>query len=227
MAISGFSTNFTMRSFSFSSKPHCPSSSFSHFPRCVTTTTIASTLSTPSLVLTLRPRHEFRSTVVFFSGDGGGFTGGGGGGGGGGGDGQDDSGSRNRTESIGVLAKAERSLESLPKDLAAAIQAGRIPGSIVQRYFELEQSPIFRWLLNFGGFKERLLADDLFLTKVAIECGVGIFTKVGPLCFSILLIPIPEHLYFFSEEKKALANSVIVSSNLDCCRAGTTEGKLH
>lgn len=38
---------------------------------------------------------------------------------------------------------------------------------------------VFRWLLGFDGFKERLLADDLFLTKVAIECGVGIFTKTA------------------------------------------------
>jgi len=49
----------------------------------------------------------------------------------------------------------------------------------VKRYFELEKSAVFRWLLGFGGFKERLLADDLFLTKVAIECGVGIFTKTA------------------------------------------------
>ncbi|KAI3797129.1 hypothetical protein L1987_32382 [Smallanthus sonchifolius] len=28
-----------------------------------------------------------------------------------------------------------------------------------------------------GWFKERLLVDDLFLTKVGNECGVGIFTK--------------------------------------------------
>ena len=71
-----------------------------------------------------------------------------------------------------------RSLDSLPKDLAAAIGAERIPGEIVSRYFELEKSGVFRWLLQFGGFKERLLADDLFLTKVEIECGVAIFTKV-------------------------------------------------
>lgn len=74
-------------------------------------------------------------------------------------------------------------MESLPKDLAGAIENGRVPGSIVRRYFELEKSPLFRWLLQFGGFKERLLADDLFLTKVGIECGVGIFTKVcAALC---------------------------------------------
>lgn len=77
-------------------------------------------------------------------------------------------------------------MESLPKDLARAIEAGRIPGSIVKRYIELEKSAVFRWLLNFGGFKERLLADDLFLTKVGIECGVGIFTKVSLFLFPFI-----------------------------------------
>ncbi|RWW82658.1 hypothetical protein BHE74_00008869 [Ensete ventricosum] len=122
-----------------------------------------------------------RRPVAVRSSGGGGGEGGGGGGGGGGGDGggeEESSGRKNRLEALLVLAEAGRSLESLPKDLAAAIEAGRIPGSIVQRFFELEKSPVFRWLLQFGGFKERLLADDLFLTKVAIECGVGIFTKV-------------------------------------------------
>ncbi|KAL0429223.1 UNVERIFIED_CONTAM: protein RETICULATA-RELATED 4, chloroplastic [Sesamum radiatum] len=78
-----------------------------------------------------------------------------------------------------ALAEVGRSLDSIPKDLAAAIEAGRIPGSIVYRFFELEKSPFLGWLLRFGGFKERLLADDLFMTKVAIECGVGIFTKTA------------------------------------------------
>lgn len=77
-----------------------------------------------------------------------------------------------------MLAESKRALETLPNDLAAAIQAGRIPGAVVSRFLELEKSGFFRWLLNFGGFKERLLADDLFLAKVGIECGVGIFTKV-------------------------------------------------
>uniref|UniRef100_A0A803LC28 Uncharacterized protein n=2 Tax=Chenopodium quinoa TaxID=63459 RepID=A0A803LC28_CHEQI len=86
---------------------------------------------------------------------------------------------RNRAEAILALAEVGRSLESLPKDLSMAVEAGRIPGSILRRYFELEKSPIFRWLLQFGGFKERLLADDLFLTKVGIECGIGMFTKTA------------------------------------------------
>ncbi|KAF2287392.1 hypothetical protein GH714_039806 [Hevea brasiliensis] len=78
-----------------------------------------------------------------------------------------------------VLAESKRALETLPKDLAAGIQAGRIPGAVVSRFLELEKSGLFRWFLQFGGFKERLLADDLFFAKVGIECGVGIFTKTA------------------------------------------------
>lgn len=118
-------------------------------------------------------------TIAYSGGngdDGVGGTGGGGGGGGGGDD--DDAGEKNKSEAFLVLAEAGRSLESIPKDIAASIDAGKIPGSIVKRYLELEKSAVFRWLLQFSGFKERLLADDLFLTKVGIECGVGIFTKV-------------------------------------------------
>lgn len=88
-------------------------------------------------------------------------------------------GDKNRKEAMMVLAEAGRLLENLPKDLRAAIESGRVPGSVVVRFLELEKSGLFRWLMQFGGFKERLLADDLFLAKVGIECGVGIFTKVS------------------------------------------------
>ncbi|XP_062231279.1 protein RETICULATA-RELATED 4, chloroplastic-like [Phragmites australis] len=108
---------------------------------------------------------------------GGGGGGGGGEGDGGSADGNGDDASVNRREALFVLAQLGRKLESLPADLAAAVEGGRVPGEIVRQFADLENSPVFRWLLQFGGFKERLLADDLFLTKVAIECGVGIFTK--------------------------------------------------
>ncbi|GAA0154927.1 hypothetical protein LIER_12770 [Lithospermum erythrorhizon] len=112
-----------------------------------------------------------------------GSGGGGGGSGGGGSSGNDDddehAGNKNREEAMMALAEGGRSLESIPKDLAGAIEDGRIPASIVDRFLELQKSPIMRWLIQFGGFRERLLADDLFLTKVAIECGVGIFTKTA------------------------------------------------
>ncbi|XP_074294651.1 protein RETICULATA-RELATED 4, chloroplastic-like [Silene latifolia] len=142
-------------------------------------------LSTTHLPPKLTPTHftKFRlSPTRIFSGggdiggDNGGSSSGGGGGGGGGGD-DDDAGKKNRGEAILVLTEVGRTLDSLPKDLSLAVEAGRIPGSILRRYFDLEKSPVLRWLLKFSGFKERLLADDLFLTKVGIECGIGIFTK--------------------------------------------------
>ncbi|KAJ6409124.1 hypothetical protein OIU84_008758 [Salix udensis] len=86
---------------------------------------------------------------------------------------------KNREEAMMVLAEGKQSLESLPKDLAAAIQAGKIPGSVVSRFLELEESRFFGWLMQFGGFRERLLADDLFLAKVGMECFVGMFTKTA------------------------------------------------
>ena len=78
-----------------------------------------------------------------------------------------------------VLAEAGRSLKNLPKDLAAAIKVGRVPSTMMSRFLELEKSSVLQWLMQFSGFKERLLADDLFLTKVFMECGVGMFTKVS------------------------------------------------
>nr|GMD67433.1 protein RETICULATA-RELATED 4, chloroplastic-like [Ipomoea batatas] len=113
-------------------------------------------------------------------GDGGNWSGGhGGGGGNDDDDGEDGNGGENKRETLMALGEGGRSLESLPKDLKAAIEEGRIPGSIVQRYLELRKSKWMSWLLRHGGFKERLLADDLFLTKVFIECGVGLFTKTA------------------------------------------------
>ncbi|KAL6129718.1 hypothetical protein ACLB2K_073067 [Fragaria x ananassa] len=171
--LSNFSS-FTTPSLSLSSSSFPPSTSLSF-------TILAKTRSPASLALATSPFPRSSFATCFSSG-GPPSVGGGGGdhnnGGGGGGDGEEDR-ERNKAEAAMAIAEAGRTAESLPKDLAAAVEAGRVPGLIVKRFFELEKSPIFRWLLQFDGFKERLLADDLFLTKVGIECGVGIFTKTA------------------------------------------------
>lgn len=122
--------------------------------------------------------------VLYSGGGGGGGIGGGFSSGGGGGEDEDgNAGDDNyKNEALLVLAEAGRSLECMPKELAKAIKDGRIHASVVSRFLELEKSPFLRWLLQFGGFKERLLADDLFLFKVCMECGVGVFTKVCVFC---------------------------------------------
>lgn len=139
-------------------------------------------LSLPPVSSPYRIHHRRDLPFVLHSsgGDNGGHGsfGGHGGGGHGGGDEDGNAGDNRKNEAILVLAEAGRSLESVPSDLAAAIKDGKIPASVVSRFLELEKSPFLRWLLQFGGFKERLLADDLFLAKVGMECGVGVFTKV-------------------------------------------------
>ena len=57
---------------------------------------------------------------------------------------------KNREEALMVLVEAGRSLKNLPKDLAAAIEAGRVPGVVVLRFLELEKSPVLRWLMQFS-----------------------------------------------------------------------------
>ncbi|KAK7835761.1 protein reticulata-related 4 [Quercus suber] len=92
----------------------------------------------------------------------------GGRGGGGGGDEGSSAKDKNREEALMVLAKVGRLLKNLPKDLAAAIKAGRVPGAVVSTFLELEKLLVLRWLMQFSGFKERLMADDIFLTKSLI-----------------------------------------------------------
>lgn len=162
------------------SSPFLPSPIPQHHHNFPSIKQLSITYTPPKFSLTHLTRRRLSSTQIFSGGgDGGGIHGGGGGSGGGGDSGDGDAGERNRAEALIALAEAGRSMDSLPKDLAMSADAGRIPGSILRRYFELEKSPVFRWLLQFGGFKERLLADDLFLTKVGIECGIGMFTKTA------------------------------------------------
>ncbi|KAM1363653.1 hypothetical protein ACFX15_028004 [Malus domestica] len=175
-------SNFYTSHSQFPPSPNTPRH-FSLSPKSFTLTIISRTniTATPSLQLTTSRLHRSPLAAAAYGGEP--PSGGGGHGGSGGnnndGDGSGEDRDRNKAEALAAMADAGRSSESLPKDLAAAIEAGRVPGLIVKRFFELEKSAVFRWLLGFDGFKERLLADDLFLTKVGIECGVGIFTKTA------------------------------------------------
>jgi hypothetical protein len=158
----------------FISNPHRPSTP-SAFAISVRSPLPSRLPSFSSLRLRLPPLPSLSNG----SGNNGGKSNGSGNQGGGGGDDEDDESGweENRDQALFVLANLGRSLDSLPLDLAEAVRDGKVTGEIITRFVNLEKSPLFRWLMNFGGFKERLLADDLFLAKVLMECGVGIFTK--------------------------------------------------
>ena len=76
-----------------------------------------------------------------------------------------------------MLLAAGRALESLPPDLAAALAAGKVTQEILNRYLSMSASAFLAPLMKIPGFRERLLADPQFFVKVAIEVGIGIFTK--------------------------------------------------
>lgn len=153
--------------------------------------------------------HSTDSSGGSFGGhdDGSSFGGHGGGGddndkhdGDGNGDGENNDGPNGLNEALLLLAQAGRTLESVPADLASAIKEGKIPASVVSRFLELEKSPFLRWLLQFAGFKERLLADDLFLAKIGMECGVGVFTKVSFIYFTYLTCSLMEFQHEIEED---------------------------
>lgn len=141
----------------------------------------------PSTLNLIRRSHVLLAPIHCCGGDdGGGGNVGGRGGGGGEGDGEDDDEedeySSERKKNIGdaafALAQLGKTVDTIPVDLAAAIEAGRIPVSVLRRFVEMDRSKVLSWLMKFAGFKERILADDLFLAKVAMECGVGMIAKV-------------------------------------------------
>jgi len=78
-----------------------------------------------------------------------------------------------------LLLAAGKSASSLPADFAAAVASGKVTADIMQRFLELEKQFLIGWLIQFPGFRERLLADPGFMFKVYIELGIGICTKMS------------------------------------------------
>lgn len=88
-----------------------------------------------------------------------------------------DNGDGNNDENALLLMAAGRSVQSLPLDMVQALQKGTLPKDMLQRYLDMTSNPVLGWLMQFAGFRERLLADPGFFVKVAIEVGIGICTK--------------------------------------------------
>lgn len=88
-----------------------------------------------------------------------------------------DNGDGNNGENALLLMAAGRSVQSLPVDMVQAMKNGSLPKDMLQRYLDMTSNSFLAWLMQFGGFRERLLADPGFLVKVAIEVGIGICTK--------------------------------------------------
>ncbi|KAH0858244.1 hypothetical protein HID58_086505 [Brassica napus] len=89
---------------------------------------------------------------------------------------------------------------SPPRSTTAALTTTTITTEeavVVAATTELQRSVVMRWLMQFAGFRERLLADDLFLAKLAMECGVGFFTQVSAFSFLSTSLESLEHFGYF------------------------------
>lgn len=106
------------------------------------------------------------------------IPGGGNGGGDRGGDSDGSAGGNGGVEAL--LLAAGKSLDQLPAAIQDAIKRGTISREALQKYLSYESSNGFlRTLLRISGFRDRILGDDGFLAKVAIELGIGLFCKVA------------------------------------------------
>jgi len=96
-----------------------------------------------------------------------------------GGDGSDDGDGRLDPTVTAILAGAGRTVASFPDDFSAALLAGKVSKTILERYIKMDQNVLVRLFFRLAGFRERLLADPGFLFKVAVECGIGLCTKTA------------------------------------------------
>ena len=91
--------------------------------------------------------------------------------------GEGDNGDDNSDAYAGILMAAGRTIDTLPVDIASAIKSSSLPPNMLSRYLDLSKNPVVLWLLQFPGFRERLMGDPGFLLKLGIELGIGICTK--------------------------------------------------
>lgn len=78
-----------------------------------------------------------------------------------------------------VLSKHKASISDFPPDVLAAYRADLIPLSAMSNYLVARANPLSRILLPIGPMRDRFLADRLFLLKILIEEGIGLFGKLS------------------------------------------------
>ncbi|KAK4529779.1 hypothetical protein CCYA_CCYA02G0636 [Cyanidiococcus yangmingshanensis] len=121
------------------------------------------------------------------SGNGGGGGGGGAGGGGGGSnegrDGNDEPGrsSSAPNDLLQFIKSHSMTWNDIPFDVRDAFQKGIVSAAVIKNYIYANSNPVSRFLMNrtTSGMRERFLADNLFLTKILIEEGLGICGKLS------------------------------------------------
>jgi hypothetical protein len=106
------------------------------------------------------------------------IAGGGGGGGGGGGD----EGSGLPADIVAILGAKNIATSALPKDVAAAVLAGRVGASEVAAWAAMYTGTFRKLLASLwpgSGLRNRIMANDRFMLVLLLELGIGCVSKMA------------------------------------------------
>lgn len=79
-----------------------------------------------------------------------------------------------------ILARHNATLPDIPQDILSAYRNGYIGPDNIANYFLAQANFFSRLLMRCGdGMRNRFLADKLFLLKILIEEGIGVFGKLS------------------------------------------------
>lgn len=111
---------------------------------------------------------------------GSGDSGPGGSGGGGGGEGESAGDAGDEDALSALLSRENAVLADVPADILAAYRTGYVGLDAVANFFSASRNWLSRILMGSGsGMRNRFLADKLFLLKILIEEGIGVFGKLS------------------------------------------------
>ncbi|CAN8076436.1 unnamed protein product [Agarophyton chilense] len=84
------------------------------------------------------------------------------------------------TKLSALLRDSNAALTDIPADILRAYREGLIPLSAISNFFSARANVLSRALMGTAsGMRNRFLADKLFLLKILIEEGIGVFGKLS------------------------------------------------
>lgn len=134
----------------------------------------------PRTPLSLETDQTAAALDPSFAGGSGDSGPGGSGGGGGGGEGESPADAGDEDALSALLSRQNAVLADVPADILAAYRSGFVGLDAVANFFSANANWLSRILMGCGsGMRNRFLADKLFLLKICIEEGIGVFGKLS------------------------------------------------
>ena len=91
---------------------------------------------------------------------------------------------------MAILSAKNIAVSALPKDVAAAVMAGRVGASEVSAWAAMHTGifrKFFAALWPGAGFRNRIMANDRFMLVLLLELGIGCVSKMAAGWLSAVL----------------------------------------